>query len=139
MTSRVQNQEKAAAIRSSSTTTYHTQPGVSYIDPLQLEQLRQAYENVLGHINSITAGELEQYIKGGIEVPVIVDAIGITARAPRPTFYYLAAILNRYMAQGVRTMDDVREDKRQRDAKRYRAYKDFWADWYRDPEDSMPF
>ena len=81
----------------------HTGPGV-LPGPHDLERLRQAYEEVIGRLNSIVAGEIERYLKRGMEVDLIIEAIECTAWAPNPTPYYLRAVLRRWAGQGVWTV-----------------------------------
>ena len=128
--------EGAVFSDSTTTTTYHTEPGVSVYDQ---EVIRDYYTQILGNFNGIVAADLSRFLAAGIRPPVILDALEITARAPRPSFYYLRAILERYLDEGVRTMEDVEEDKRRRAKRRRQAYTETYGAWYRVADDSMPF
>lgn len=115
----------------SSTTTYHTVPGVSAHD---LEEIRQTYEGVVKcYLNNVTARDIERAIEGGLEASAIMDALYQTAMAPRPSHYYFRAILKRYMAEGITSRQKAEEQrwKRKHDMEISRAGQ--LRAWYTNP------
>ena len=82
-------QQHTPACTSSS---YHTEPGV-LCAPHDLEAIRQGYEQVLGLLNVFKARDIEAALRSGLDAGAILDAIEETAMAPRPSHYYLRAIL----------------------------------------------
>lgn len=121
---------------SSTTTTYHTKPGVSLQDQLVIKEY---YNQVIGNFNGIVAARIAEFLRKGMRVDVLLDAITTTGYAQRPSFYYLFAILRRYEESGIKTMEDVMEDNRQREERRRKAYQERYGEWYRIAEDDFPF
>lgn len=100
---------KETATGTGTTTTYHTEPGVSAQD---LEEIRIHYEGVLRcYLNNVTAGDIEEAISAGLQASAILDALNQTAMAPRPSHYYFRAILKRYMREGITTREKAEEQR----------------------------
>ena len=95
---------------SSSTTTYHTEPGV-LCTPMELEQIRTLYEDVIGRLNVVKAQDIEEALKAGVKAEAVLDALEQTALAPRPSHYYLRAILRRYTEKGIHTVWDAERER----------------------------
>lgn len=120
MTEREQRTDKnltstRTSTRSSTTTTTTAHaPGRVRLQPLDWEQIRQAYVDVLGALNSIKARDIEEAVENGLQASAILDAIEQTAMAPRPTHYYLRAILNRYARWGIFSGELAEKDRNER-------------------------
>ena len=127
--------KKTEAIRqqnsgSSRSTTYNTEPGVSAHD---LEVIRQYYNSLLGELNYVKASVIEQAIGVGIETSAIIDALEQTGTAPRPSHYYFAAILRRYMREGITTQAKAEEQRFRRRHEREIARMEREHAWYDSP------
>ena len=123
---------------SSSTTTMHTDPGVSWLSPYEMETIREVYEDVLGPINTYKAQAIGKAIACGLTLDAIIDAIEQTAMAARPTHAYLAAILRRYATYGLTTRAAAERDREDFAARREAANRER-ATWYRSTDDDMPW
>ena len=115
----------------SSTTTDHTDPGVSAHD---LEVIRQHYEGVLRcYLNNVTAGDIERAIQAGLQTSAILDALDETAMAPRPSHHYFRAILLRYMREGITTREKAEQQRWLRKHEREMARMCRENAWYSSP------
>lgn len=107
----------------SSSTTIHTEPGVLPLEviKMQLEQLVPLYEHLFGSKGIPDA--IRQYfgrlVRAGMEPAVIASAINATAWARFPTPYYMRAILQRYMAEGIMTEAQLDHDRQERAESHY--------------------
>ena len=138
-TTKSENRFAAAATGGSS---YHTEPGVfkrRELEPMELEEIRQAYAEVLGPLNSVKAHDIETAIDAGLDGSAIVDAINETAMARRPSHYYLRAVLRRYMAEGIFTAARAEQLRQQRRRERMAANRRQWDNWYQGPDDLDAF
>lgn len=106
------------AVDTSTTTTTREHGAGRVPAPDELRAIREAYADAIGPLNRQTARMLVDALEGGIEPPVMLHAIEATGFAPRPSVYYLRAILRRYAASGIRTMADVERDERRRAPRR---------------------
>ena len=119
----------------SSTTTYHTEPGVSAYD---LEVIRQHYVSILKHhLNAFTAADIEQAIAVGLQTSAILDALDETAMAPRPSHYYFRAIIKRYMREGINTREQAEAQRIRRRNERAMARITREHEWYSSPDDEL--
>ena len=123
MTTNRQNSDK---IKNSSS-IIHTEPGECICSPSELEDIRIAYNQNIGEMTAPVAYFVEKCIKGGMEPAVIREAIERTGWAPRPTPFYLRAILQRFQREGVRTMADVEREQIERRQRRE------CATWFKNP------
>ena len=103
--------------------------------PMDLEQIRQMYVDVLGPLNAIKARDIEQAMNGGLTASAILDAIEQTALAPRPAHAYLRAVLRRYVAEHVTTAEDAERTREAYRAQRAAAGRERSA-WYDAPAPS---
>lgn len=128
-----QSVSKAGGGSSSSTTT--TKPrSRACCTPHDLEVLRDAYETNVGLLTGVVQMTITNALEMGMELAVILDAINTTAWASRPSARYFAAILRRYQAAGIMTMDDVIRDNDQHE-QRIQTYKRRRsARWYDEPQ-----
>ena len=123
MTTNRQNSDKIT----NSSTIIHTAPGECICSPSDLEDIRIAYNQNIGEMTAPVAYFVEKCIKGGMEPAVIREAIERTGWAPRPTPFYLRAILQRFQREGVRTMADVEREQIERRQRRE------CATWFKNP------
>lgn len=121
-----QQQEQNQQSSSTSTTSsiiIPTEPGVS-IDPyikMQIAGLRPAYTEIFGGrgIPAPIEAYFARLIRAGMEPAVIASAINATAWARVPTPYYMRAILQRYMSEGIMTEAKLNYDMMEMDGKRH--------------------
>lgn len=126
--------ETESSSRSSSTTTTvaHGARRVE-ITPMDYEAIRTCYVDVLGAMNGVKARDIEAAIDGGLDASAILDALEETALAPRPSHYYLRAILRRYMAQGICTRAQAEQERQAFRARREAADQEAGGAWYKNP------
>lgn len=104
---------------SGSTTTRTTDPGVLLLN-MQLEQLVGPYRDVFGRGIPVAVGQyFVRLMKAGMEPAVIASAINATAWARVPTPYYMRAILQRYLAEGIMTEAQLSHDRMEQDTRRH--------------------
>ena len=85
------------------------------------------------------AEAIEKAIDAGLEADAIMEAIKETAMARRPSHYYLAAILTRYMNDGLTTKAKIDAERFARRRERFISNRQRWSDWYESPEDAVPW
>lgn len=125
-----------------STTTsssIHTEPGVHMPSAQDLEVIREYYTDLLGPLNMFKARDIERAFECGLQVSAILDAIEQTALARRPSHPYLCAILRRYAADHITTVDEATACRERRRYDREMAIRERWSTWYASPEDQMPW
>ena len=76
-----------------------------------------AFENTIGY--PLKPWQLLEMVENNQDEQLIYAALMDTRRAPRPSYYYLRAILSRCMANGIVSLDDYCEDQQ-----RHRAMMD---------------
>lgn len=106
---------------SSTTTTAHA----------AARALAEAYVQNIGDFDMKARWIMEKYGQT-MDYEVILHAIEATGWAPRPSKQYLAAILRRYEAAGIRTMADVLRDEDQFERLRASDLRRRHAKWYGD-------
>lgn len=80
---------------------YHTEPGVSFITAEDGERICSAYTENIGPLTASVAHMIESFVSQGLTVDNIILAIEETGFAPRPSAYYLRAILRNWARDGV--------------------------------------
>lgn len=75
-------------------------------DPLPgkeiMEQIARAYrDNINPMITGAAAGIIERALRNGMEPATVIEAIMETGMAPRPSPYYLSAVLRNWAENGV--------------------------------------
>lgn len=118
-------------------TKYYLPHGAGRVpDPAELEQIRIAYNSVLGELNCVKARIIEQAMEYAVEPSAIIDAIEQTALAPRPSFYYFRAILTRYMNEHIHTAADAEHERYLR---REKQQNEKWAreEWFEHREQDL--
>lgn len=88
---------------------------------MQIEQIEPIYEQQFGGhgIPYAIGAFFARLIRAGMEPAVIASAIHATAWARLPTPYYMRAILQRYLAEGIMTEVQLQHDIEEQDEKRY--------------------
>ena len=71
------------------------------IDPEEAQRLKQVYSDVLGRMTRPVAYMILGYLRTGLTVDNVIDAINLTAFAPRPSAAYLNGILHNWRLYGV--------------------------------------
>lgn len=77
------------------------EPLNSTIDPEEAQRLKQVYSDVLGRMTRPVAYMIIGYLRTGLTVDNVIDAINLTAFAPRPSAAYLNGILHNWRLYGV--------------------------------------
>ena len=80
---------------------YHPEPGVLQLTPENLEEIRVAYEENIGPMTGAVASMIEAAAEHGLTHVEVIWAIEETGLAPRPSPYYLRAILRNWAETGV--------------------------------------
>ena len=126
--------------QTTTTSTYYYLPHGArrVLNPDELEQIRIAYNGVLGELNSVKARIIEFALTWGLDYTAIIDAIEQTALAPHPTHYYFQAIVNRYMNDRLITAKDAERD---RYIRREKQRKEKWErdEWFEHRKDELPY
>ena len=94
-----------------------------FLSPEDGERIRDEYLDNIGPMTSAAANMIENFFAEGIEVEEIIMAIHDTGLASRPSAYYLRAILQNWITQGV---------TRSR-AHNYSTINRWWEDTHRQP------
>ena len=82
------------------------------ITPDDLMAIRDAYVTYVGQpMTAMVAHEVEAALAGGMRPSVVIDAAKVTGDAPRPTPYYMRAVLRRWLRDGILTDDALAADK----------------------------
>lgn len=131
--------ESAISTTTTTSSSIHTEPGVSQIDPIDLETVREYYTELLGPLNAWKARDIERAFDAGLDVSAVLDALEQTAGARRPSHYYLVAVLNRYVSDGITSAAAAEAARERRRFQRDQANREKWSRWYASPEDSMPW
>ena len=94
------------SVSTSSTTT------AAKWSPDQIELLQNYYEDNLGTKMPFPIAKLAiQAEKAGMQVETFMEAIDETMFAPRPSPYYLRAVVLRWLASGILTVAQVAHDR----------------------------
>ena len=126
---KLDNQRVKEAERTSSTSTTTTVVhGTGRFDL----GIVQAYEQNVGRWDLKAQQILSRAYASGMEEAVLLAAIEATGWAPRPSKQYLAAILRRYMAAGIKTYEDVLRDEDEFEQFKQSDLRRRQAKWYDD-------
>lgn len=129
MTRQCQTQDKAQISGDQTSSSVSHGAGRVQLTAVELEMIRQGYVDAIGPLNAIKARDIETAIGAGVQASAILDAIEQTGLAPRPSHYYLRAILRRYASEGITTADEAersRGDYRTRRAAAGREQTSWW-------------
>lgn len=144
MTEQRQQEDKSKTIRekqqqTTTTTKYYLPHGAGRVlNPSDLEQVRMAYNSILGDLNAVKARAIEEAMCYGVEASAVIDAIEQTALAPRPSFYYFRAILRRYTNDGITTAEMAKNDRWER---RKKQQQEKWRseEWFEHRNEELPW
>lgn len=119
-----EQQKKQQQYSTNTSTSTNTRSRACTSDPIismQIEQLTPVYKQMFGtpNIPIAIAQYFARLIRAGMEPGVIASAINATAWARVPTPYYMRAILQRYMAEGIMTEQQLQHDMLEQQEKRY--------------------
>ena len=82
------------------------------ITPDDLMAIRDAYVTYVGQpMTAMVAHEVETALADGMRPSVVIEAARVTGDAPRPTPYYMRAVLRRWLRDGILTNDALAADK----------------------------
>ena len=82
------------------------------ITPDDLMAIRDAYVTCVGQpMTAMVAHEVEAALAEGMRPSVVIEAARVTGDAPRPTPYYMRAVLRRWLRDGILTDDALAADK----------------------------
>lgn len=82
------------------------------ITPDDLMAIRDAYVAYVGQpMTAMVAREVEAALADGMRPSVVIEAAKVTGDAPRPTPYYMRAVLRRWIRDGILTDDALAADK----------------------------
>lgn len=82
------------------------------ITPDDLMAIRDAYVTYIGQpMTAMVAHEVEAALADGMRPSVVIEATKVTGDAPRPTPYYMRAVLRRWLRDGILTDDALAADK----------------------------
>ena len=82
------------------------------IAPDDLMAIRDAYVTYVGQpMTAMVAHEVEAALADGMRPSVVIEAAKVTGDAPRPTPYYLRAVLRRWLRDGILTDDALAADR----------------------------
>ena len=83
-----------------------------FITPDDLMAIRDAYVTYVGQpMTAMVAREVEAALADGMRPSVVIEATRVTGDAPRPTPYYMLAVLRRWLRDGILTDDALAADK----------------------------
>lgn len=112
----------------STSTSIDTEPGVFHPD--DLKAIRETYVNMIGSMTMATARMIERAMTRGLTPLAVIHAIEETGMALNPTPYYLRAILERYLRDGLYTIQDVQRDEEERAQRTFQRVDDRSVRWY---------
>ena len=99
----------------------------SIISPDELEAIRNAYvTNVGQQMTAMVAREIEEALAEGMRPSVVIEAAITTGNAPRPTPYYMRAVLRRWRRDGILTDDALAADRAAFEQQQARAPERSW-------------
>lgn len=82
------------------------------ITPDDLMAIRDAYVTYVGQpMTAMVAHEVEAALADGMRPSVVIEAAKVTGDAPRPTPYYMRAVLRRWIRDSILTDDALAADR----------------------------
>lgn len=108
------------------------------ITPDDLMAIRDAYVAYVGQpMTAMVAHEIEAALAGGMRPSVVIEAAKVTGDAPRPTPYYMRAVLRRWLRDGILTDDALAADKAAYEQQRAATSADDW--WRNNPNPALRY
>lgn len=135
MTPNAQKQELRTTRTSTTTGTTSTSTssmsnGPGCVSKEDLEIIRDCYVDNIGKMTAPVARMIEGKLAAGMQPAVICHAIEETGFAPRPSAYYLRAILSRFHSSDIYTLEDLQQDRARREFVQSEAQAERWTNWY---------
>lgn len=103
-----------------------------------LMAIRDAYVTYVGQpMTAMVAHEVEAALAEGMRPSVVIEAAKTTGDAPRPTPYYMRAVLRRWLRDGILTDDALAADKAAYEQQRAATSADDW--WRNNPNPALRY
>ena len=100
--------------------------------------IRDAYVTYIGQpMTAMVAHEVEAALADGMRPSVVIEAAKVTGDAPRPTPYYMRAVLRRWLRDGILTDDALAADKAAYEQQRAAKSSDDW--WRNNPNPALRY
>lgn len=108
------------------------------ITPDDLMAIRDAYVAYVGQpMTAMVAHEVEAALDEGMRPSVVIEAAKTTGDAPRPTPYYMRAVLRRWIRDGILTDDALAADRAAYEQQRAATSADDW--WRNNPNPALRY
>lgn len=108
------------------------------ITPDDLMAIRDAYVTYVGQpMTAMVAHEVKAALANGMRPSVVIEATRVTGDAPRPTPYYMRAVLRRWLRDGILTDDALAADKAAYEQQRAATSADDW--WRNNPNPALRY
>lgn len=108
------------------------------ITPDDLMAIRDAYVTYVGQpMTAMVAREVEAALAEGMRPSVVIEAAKVTGDAPRPTPYYMRAVLRRWLRDGVLTDDALAADRAAYEQQRAEKSSNDW--WRNNPNPALRY
>ena len=108
------------------------------ITPDDLMAIRDAYVTYVGQpMTAMVAHEVEAALAEGMRPSVVIEATKVTGDAPRPTPYYMRAVLRRWLRDGILTDDALAADRAAYEQQRAAKSSDDW--WRNNPNPALRY
>ena len=108
------------------------------ITPDDLMAIRDAYVTYVGQpMTAMVAHEVEAALADGMRPSVVIEAARVTGDAPRPTPYYMRAVLRRWLRDGILTDDALAADRAAYEQQRAAKSSDDW--WRNNPNPALRY
>ena len=108
------------------------------ITPDDLMAIRDAYVTYVGQpMTAMVAHEVEAALAGGMRPSIIIEAAKVTGDAPRPTPYYMRAVLRRWLRDGILTDDALAADRAAYEQQRAAKSSNDW--WRNNPNPALRY
>ena len=108
------------------------------ITPDDLMAIRDAYVAYVGQpMTAMVAREVEAALADGMHPSIVIEAAKVTGDAPRPTPYYMRAVLRRWLRDGVLTDDALAADRAAYEQQRAAKSSDDW--WRNNPNPALRY
>lgn len=109
-----------------------------FITPDDLMAIRDAYVTYVGQpMTAMVAHEVEAALDEGMRPSVVIEAAKTTGDAPRPTPYYMRAVLRRWIRDGILTDDALAADRAAYEQQRAAKSSDDW--WRNNPNPALRY
>ena len=108
------------------------------ITPDDLMAIRDAYVAYVGQpMTAMVAREVEAALAEGMRPSIVIEAAKVTGDAPRPTPYYMRAVLRRWLRDGILTDDALAADRAAYEQQRAAKSSNDW--WRNNPNPALRY